>query len=545
MGWFRQLGACSDRHVQQIGDVLTALSSDPPRGDGTLTPLKIMTKRIVVLVKKLLAGRYGAAGLQELIDAAKPLASADLLLSNATTAVGIRADLQKLLTDHDDASVLLVGGVSTLPFFELTPNPMGDADQSIESDNPYGVPGTSVALADICLPTVSVGRIPDHPQDTSTTFASRIVRLCSVQSAERNPASSYLLSTVSWKTTSSEIATAAGLSPAVDVAPPRSPTGFGGENGPVAPETTHLLFNLHGSDRNTPWYGETANRASQPEAFDVVSVDQISLASLVSDRVFVSQACYGAFLRNRQGERTPANGVCLKILEKGAAAFVGSTTIAYGRTTGGMACSDVLVAEFLRIVCTGYSFGAALIRARKAVAATGANPPTGALMKTLVQFVLYGDPASEWSTSTGLVEKTLLDVPDFGAYGSWIPGSVEEKDSPQEDGDSGSNGGSSGWVPVRTFSAPWMVAGPIHAKASGHRRDLMFSVRFRRYPRRECRNRSPISESEWSTVMDVSMTSRARAVSRCRPLSKCPRPRLLLLRRRSLRRGGVHRSPKR
>ena len=377
--------------------------------------------RIAVLSEPLLAERYGDAGVS-VIRAAEGLPAARLVVSRRRDAEGIRRDLQATLRSATGASVLLLGGVATMPFFELPlPGKQLDADALVPTDNPYGVPGGSVEAHEVALPERAVGRIPDHPDDTAASFAARIGALCAVVPPDRGGSACYLLSTQSWKRTSASMATRVAPPPEIDLSPPRAPGDFARPAFVPADARRHL-FNLHGSDRVAPWFGETASGSKYPPAFDPAAVVALAASRRVTGAVVVSQACYGAFLLIPGGLRRTSQACCLQLLEHGAAAFLGSTTIAYGGTTGAMVCSDVLAVEFLRAAAEGLPLGAALQQARRVLAAAVRSPPPGTELKTLLQFVLYGDPQRIWARpapSAKAVAGAEVGAADLSAYSLW------------------------------------------------------------------------------------------------------------------------------
>lgn len=348
--------------------------------------------RIAVLSGPLLSKRYGESG-AAVTRAVEQLAGTTVVVSGSADAAGIRRDLQRALGEAPDAPVLLVGGLATLPFFEVPFSPRVDADRFVATDNPYGVPGTSTSLVDVALPSRAVGRIPDHPGDTAESFAARVGRLCAGPAGD-GTGGWYVLSAKVWQGTTTAMAAGLGVDVPIDLAPPRAPADFADPSFVGASARRHL-FNLHGSDRDARWFGEEAKKF--PPALDPAAVAWLAAGNRLAGALVFSQACYGAFLLMPGGLRSARDACCLQFLEQGAAGFVGSTTIAYGGTTGGMVCSDVLAVEFLTAASRGAPLGAALLAARATLAASVRSPPAGAELKTLLQFVLYGDPARSWA----------------------------------------------------------------------------------------------------------------------------------------------------
>ena len=341
--------------------------------------------------RPLLVNRYGepAASVEAALD---KLPGTRVVASGKSDAAGIRRDIQAALRGAPGAAVLLIGGPATMPFFEIPLVPRLDDDTLVPTDNPYGVPGASTAAADVALPARPVGRIPDHPDDTAASFAERITALC--RPAAAIPGTFYFLSAKVWEKTSHSMSGRLDPGPKVDLAPPRAPADFGA---PVFmdAEARRLLFNLHGSDRDARWFGQEGGR--YPPALDPGAIASLGAGKRLAGALVLSQACYGAFLLMPGGLRRVGQACCLQFLEQGAAGFVGSASIAYGGATSQMVCSDVLAVEFFRAASAGAPLGVALQRARAALASAVRSPPAGSELKTLLQFVLYGDPLRTWT----------------------------------------------------------------------------------------------------------------------------------------------------
>jgi hypothetical protein len=144
-----------------------------------------------------------------------------------------------------------------------------------------------------------------------------------------------------------------------------------------------LYFNVHGSNASPNWYGQDGDEypiAMQP--------DNIRDAS----GIIASEACYGAFIINKTHE----NAICLRFLnERQVIGFCGSTTIAYGPPSPPSSEADLLVKYFFARANEGLALGECLKNA-KIDFAREVLKKNGFLddddQKTLLQFVLYGDP---------------------------------------------------------------------------------------------------------------------------------------------------------
>jgi hypothetical protein len=114
--------------------------------------------------------------------------------------------------------------------------------------------------------------------------------------------------------------------------------------------------------------------------------------------IIFTEACYGAHVQARTTEQAMA----LKFLFSGSLAFVGSTCISYGSISTPLIAADLLGRTFWHYLGEGQPAGEALQRA-KIYLAKEMNKRQGYLdgedQKTLISFVLYGDPLVQTSTS--------------------------------------------------------------------------------------------------------------------------------------------------
>ncbi|MBC7224994.1 MAG: hypothetical protein H5T59_12105, partial [Anaerolineae bacterium] len=103
-------------------------------------------------------------------------------------------------------------------------------------------------------------------------------------------------------------------------------------------------------------------------------------------------ACYGALCWGEQAE----NRLAMRFLLAGVRAVVGSTATSYGSIAPPVACADLLAWYFLDAVAAGHPVGDALVHAKRHLA-WEMMERQGYLdaedQKTLLSFVLYGDPS--------------------------------------------------------------------------------------------------------------------------------------------------------
>jgi hypothetical protein len=110
-----------------------------------------------------------------------------------------------------------------------------------------------------------------------------------------------------------------------------------------------------------------------------------------SPKVVLSEACYGAHVYEKRYDEALA----LKCLDAGTATFIGSTCIAYGSITPPLIAADYLAEKFWQKVLEGLPAGYALMGAKLSLAEEMTKIQgflDGEDQKTLLSFVLYGDP---------------------------------------------------------------------------------------------------------------------------------------------------------
>jgi len=174
-----------------------------------------------------------------------------------------------------------------------------------------------------------------------------------------------------------------------------------GEHNKIPQPAAQLgYFNLHGLIDAPEWYGhrDPSNypkpglkpRDEGPD-YPIALRPQDVVNGGRAPQVVFSEACYGAHIFGRIVEESLA----LKFLGSGSQAVVGSTVIAYGSVTTPLNAADLLGKAFWQYHQEGFSVGEALRRA-KIHLAKEMHKRQGYLdgedQKTLISFVLYGDP---------------------------------------------------------------------------------------------------------------------------------------------------------
>jgi hypothetical protein len=372
--------------------------------------------KLVVTNQTALTAKYDANGFRRVQDALGALIAADkvkglttqiLFIDNGTdmAAVGgspvggpddersakaaVDAAFSTLRPDY----ILLLDGPDVVPHIKLDAIAgLEDGDATIPSDLPYasaGAWGRSRDASQFLAVTRVVGRLPaaEGTRETAPILAA-IESSCA---HTPKPASAYTppfaISAGVWQaSTQTSVNAVFGPGTALNVSPQASHPTIN----PMLPRLMHFI-NCHGATAIDEFYGQMG--AIYPVAMKSESVEP----HIAEGTVVTAECCFGAELYdfNALGIAPP---ICMAYFQRGAAAFVGSTTIAYGPAVGN-AQADLLTQYFLNHVLAGASTGRAMLQARQDFIRTQlmSNPTN---LKTIAQFLLLGDPSCQPCQST-------------------------------------------------------------------------------------------------------------------------------------------------
>jgi hypothetical protein len=319
------------------------------------------------------------------------------------------ADLDKALVGRGEmiAALLIVGGPTVVPFHHL-PNPIDDADIDVPSDNPY-----ATSDQNYFIPDWPVGRIPGgETSDPAQLIANlkRIVnqrargtqsepwykrwweKILSRISSRRKMKQSFGYTAEIWQRASHSVFRPIGEPRSLVISPPTQ-ADFLSRKGK---KPVHLgYYNLHGLEDSSDWYGqrdpiETPYGPDFPIALrpkDVVNSGR-------APHVVFTEACYGGHIIGKTND----SAIALKFLASGSQAVVGSTCISYGSINPPLIAADLLGKAFWKYLQEGYYVGDALRRAKVHMAREMHRRQgylDGEDQKTLISFVLYGDPLAK------------------------------------------------------------------------------------------------------------------------------------------------------
>jgi hypothetical protein len=383
------------------------------------------SNKLIVTHRGNLLAKYGEAGVADIEDAVAKLVEADtnrgirsqfVHLDDADevkhyqskkvprlpTAASCKRVIDKICSVLTPDYVVLLGADDVIPHF-LVPNPTrsedGDTDVEVPTDNPYAASPAfnAKSRASYLVTDRVVGRIPDVPGAKDPAMLLAYLR----NSAAARPldlaefAADLLVCCDAWQQAGrlcvAEIARQVAdlnLAPPADT-DPAFPNRYGARL---------QMIKCHGAPLDPHFYGQKG------ESFPAV-LDSTSLTGKTSVGTVVgAMCCYGAAVYDPSHPAAIEPGVPALAniyLGQGTLGFAGSTTIAWVGVSE-MACADLIVCRFLNNVMTGMSLGAAFLDSKQRfLADIGKNGqmPDAAEEKTLLQFVLLGDPSLRAVTS--------------------------------------------------------------------------------------------------------------------------------------------------
>jgi hypothetical protein len=278
-------------------------------------------------------------------------------------------------------SILLVGDGSIIPFWQMT-NPVTDRsldpDPLVASDNPYGTQREEPQ--EYLAPPLPVGRMLDSPRGQLQDFLDSIdaAKASRINRTARSGAAAVV--NADW----AEISALAAATLPQPVEWHLSP---GYQMVPSDAGRKYLYFNLHGFPDEAEWKGYSVPRGQYVTAVTPGSFQ----AEHVSGSIVFAENCYGAAVAGK----TVRNSCALSLVKAGAA-FVGATGLAFGSHLAPrvyLEDADYLGRSFFGALTEpGTSLGTALVKARQAYLSEGTPWMNPFKQKTLLQFVLFGDP---------------------------------------------------------------------------------------------------------------------------------------------------------
>jgi hypothetical protein len=407
-----------DRLIESLGGVQMS------KGTGAV-PVYLM-----ISSKAGLTGKYGQPGFERLDQDLRQLAQAieehthlqvivayvdddaSLAPYELTPADATNPWQVKMLIDNLDTRlnkqgraiqyILIVGGNEIIPFHRL-PNSIDDQDADVPSDNPYASRDTNYLI-----PERAIGRMPDGEEGDAaflhallqTAIAAHqkpaapkgllgdLVGLLRKAEQPRRNGDGLGYSASIWRRASRAVFQVIGDNRHLRTSPPFSYDEFG-----IAHRLRFSYFNLHGVEDGANWYGQPdALFPADYPLFPVALRPEDLSADQHADSVVFTEACYGANILGKDS----ASSIALRFLASKALALVGSTKVSYGSLAPPLMGADLISRHFWEGLQAGLTVGEALKYAKVALAQEMQERQgylDGEDQKTLVSFVLYGDPS--------------------------------------------------------------------------------------------------------------------------------------------------------
>jgi hypothetical protein len=315
-------------------------------------------------------------------------------------------DLDVFLANRGEmiGALLIVGGDEIVPF-HLLPNTTDDDDDAVPSDNPYGTTGENYFTPEWPVGRLPINREPEllvellresiyrhvTPTEPVNPF-QRLLQWLKLRLGliikKQAPSLGYTASI--WRKASLAVFRAIGEPGSLKVSPPIAAS----DEAPVpCTPSTFSYFNLHGLEDAPEWYGQRDpyNDDESGPDFPIALRPQDVVNGGKAATVVFSEACYGANI----AAKTSETALCLKFLSAGCQAVIGSTKISYGSLAAPLIAADLRGRLFWENINQGMTAGEALRQAKLTLAAEMHRRQgflDGEDQKTLISFVLYGDP---------------------------------------------------------------------------------------------------------------------------------------------------------
>jgi len=339
-------------------------------------------------------------------------------------------DLNKLLNNSDKkiGALIIVGNNEVIPFHRL-PNPTDDTDKEVFSDNPY-----ATSSSNYLLPEWPIGRLPGEKGRDPGLLISQLravtefhASIISNGNALKRFVSNFKnafnlrkffmnwlkkprdfgYSAEVWQRSSLAAFRPIGKGADLRICPPYDEETIDTES---LMKSKCAYFNLHGLANTSEWYGQRdfSSDSNGPDFPVALSAKNISKYVNNIDLVF-TEACYGGHILDKKVDES----IALQLISIKCQGLVGSTCISYGSVFTPLIGGDLLGFVFWKYIKDGYSYGNALMQAKIGLVKVMMQRQgflDGEDQKTLLSFVLYGDPL-------GYLEPNIdLEKPLEGGY---------------------------------------------------------------------------------------------------------------------------------
>ena len=286
-----------------------------------------------------------------------------------------------LYNDLNPDYIMILGGPDIVPFQSMTNPVSGDPDPNVPSDLPYASDsGYSTNINDFLNPSRVVGRLPGISGESNPeALITAIDAAANLTTRTKEEYETYFSVSASvWQgSTTKSLTNIFGNADDLELSPPSGPDWTDKQL-----ESRSHFVNCHGSSDDSKWYGQSGS--NYPEAVKASQIDgKLSVGTIAA-----AECCYGAQL---YAPGASQSAICNTYLGNQAAAFCGSTNVAYGPADG-QGQADLITQYFIKNLLDGFSSGSAMLKARqKYIDDHGWMGATD--LKTIAQFYLLGDPS--------------------------------------------------------------------------------------------------------------------------------------------------------
>lgn len=369
------------------------------------------TDKIIVSNRSALKEKYGSAGFLKINASVKKLIAADkkrglnslfIFADDATSMKKAKSNLVKDATDpkqfknavdglvrhYTPDYILLLGATDIIPHCKFKIPIPGDDDTFVSSDVPYACEAPfSTKPGDFIAPGRVMGRLPDITGVNDPSYLITLINnSINWKPLKASAYNNYFSLSVKWwkKSTRISIKNIFQENDNIKLAPPAL--------GPYAKKDLGAkmhFFNCHGGLRTPEFYGQpTEESSSYPVCFE----SRMTEKKIAYGTVAAAECCYGGLLYNPNRPTKIHLPISNAYLQNNAVAFMGSTTVAYGPSDsqGG---ADYITQYFLIGIKKGASTGRAFLEAQQRFIEKGDVKMDPADLKTIIQFLLLGDPS--------------------------------------------------------------------------------------------------------------------------------------------------------
>ena len=392
--------------------------------------------KLSVTCRRALAAKYEAAALARIdaavaawikADRARGITTIHLALDDAAamkrhkvpaitgtvTPHKVKKALDALVARLAPDYIVLFGAGDVVPPFRVrNPTQAEDGEAEVLTDNPYASsrPFRATRLSSYLIPDRVIGRIPDMPNSSDPSWLVDYLAVASAWKAgsSKRYADALMVCCDAWKNAGREcVKFLARDLKTLLISPPAATASKKIVNGHGA--AVHML-KCHGAENDSQFYGQKGTK------YPPVLRSTALLKRTKVGTIAAAMCCFGASVfdpddaANVWPGEPPIPSVYLK---QGAFGFLGSTTTAWVGDQV-MMCGDWIVASFLKAVMGGASLGRATLESKQDLVRweqTQGNDLDAADEKTLLQFVLLGDPAIhpvKAATPAGVVSASML-----------------------------------------------------------------------------------------------------------------------------------------